>query len=433
MANIFISYSHKDQIYVQKLVAYLKNEGLSVWVDERIEHGDRWWQTIEREIRDCAAMIVIMTPESKNTKWVEREMMFADRIDKPIFPLLLKGECFPFFGNQQYHEVRDGSMPPKKFTASLKRLTFQRNDEAHKQKEADAKRIAEKESKHKEEKTRETFPRTFKNSSGMEFVLIPAGSFMMGSHISTWEAVERYGGFDDFHLDEDPQHEVIIKMPFYLQSTPVTYKHWIKIMKKNPYRWNEAERRDSRKNIAKFFTKRRDERFEKHLRSLNDCPVSYVSWEDVKGFIKKMNEKAGITIYRLPTEAEWEYACRAGSTTQFFFGDDPNKLGEYAWSGFKHSQKPVATKKPNPFGLYDMHGSVWELVEDDWHSSYRGAPTDGSAWIDKERASKYKVKRGGSYRVVALLCRSASRKEIEKSSCLEDVGFRLAAPVPVAP
>ncbi len=116
---IFISYSRKDKEYLLKLIDYLEKEGLSIWVDDRIDHGDRWWQTIVTKIRKCAAMVVVMTPESEKTKWVEREMMFADQIDKPIFPLLLDGDCFPFFVNQQYHDVSDGSMPPKRFIETL--------------------------------------------------------------------------------------------------------------------------------------------------------------------------------------------------------------------------------------------------------------------------------------------------------------------------
>jgi hypothetical protein len=159
MSNIFISYSHEDQSYVQELVAYLKNEGLSVWVDDNIDHGDRWWQTIVANIRKCEAMIVVMTPESEKTDWVEREYLFADDIKKPLFPLLLKGNCFPFFINRQYHNVRGESMPPKKFVASLRRLTLQKNEEERKQKEAEeerkrkeaeAKQKAEEERKRKE-------------------------------------------------------------------------------------------------------------------------------------------------------------------------------------------------------------------------------------------------------------------------------------------
>lgn len=120
LGDIFISYSRKDKGYVLKLIDHLEKEGLSIWVDDRIDHGDRWWKIIVTKIRNCSAMVVVMTSESEKTKWVEREMMFADKIEKPIFPLLLEGECFPLFVNQQYHDVRDGSMPPKAFIETLR-------------------------------------------------------------------------------------------------------------------------------------------------------------------------------------------------------------------------------------------------------------------------------------------------------------------------
>lgn len=127
--NIFISYSHKDQAYIIELIKYFENEGLTVWIDDRINHSDRWWRTIIANIRECSAMVVVMTPESEDTDWVEREYFYANKINKPLFPLLLKGECFPFFINQQYHDVRDGSMPPNKFIVSLKKLAEQRKDD----------------------------------------------------------------------------------------------------------------------------------------------------------------------------------------------------------------------------------------------------------------------------------------------------------------
>ena len=112
----------------------------------------------------------------------------------------------------------------------------------------------------------------------------------------------------------------------------------------------------------------------------DDLPVERVSWDDVQEFIRKLNKKEGTDKYRLPSEAEWEYACRAGATTRYSFGDSESKLGDYAWYHENSGDKthPVGKKKPNPYGLYDMHGNVWERVQDERHS-YDGAPNDGSA------------------------------------------------------
>jgi len=148
-----------------------------------------------------------------------------------------------------------------------------------------------------------------------------------------------------------------------------------------------------------------------------------VSWDDVQEFIKKLNAKEGTNKYRLPSEAEWEYACRAGTTTRYSFGDSDSMLGEYAWytdnSGSKTNQ--VGQKKPNPWGLYDMHGNVWEWVQDAGHSDYNGAPTDGSAW---EESGSYRVFRGCGWGSPAGYCRSAVRCYDARGRS-NNLGFRL--------
>ena len=137
-----------------------------------------------------------------------------------------------------------------------------------------------------------------------------------------------------------------------------------------------------------------------------DRPVESVSWKDVQEFVKKLNEKEGTDKYRLPSEAEWEYACRAGTQTRYSFGDDESKLNEYAWYDKNSGSEthPVGQKKPNPWGLYDMHGNVWEWVQDRWHGDYNGAPSDGSAWEDGSGSDR--VDRGGSWINYARYCRS---------------------------
>jgi len=151
---------------------------------------------------------------------------------------------------------------------------------------------------------------------GMKFTLIPAGEFMMGSEEYYWSK---------------PVRTVKIRTPFYLGINPVTQREWKAIMGNNPSKWNG-----------------------------NDLPVESISWNEVQDFIKKMNEKEGTNKYRLPTEAEWKYAARAGTTTRYFFGDDYSKLGEYAWYSGNSGEKthPVGKKGANPWGLCDMHGNV---------------------------------------------------------------------------
>jgi formylglycine-generating enzyme required for sulfatase activity len=139
----------------------------------------------------------------------------------------------------------------------------------------------------------------------------------------------------------------------------------------------------------------------------------------------KLNEKEGTDKYRLPSEAEWEYACRAGTITQYSFGDDESKLGDYGCYDDNSDDKthPVGQKKPNPWGLYDMHGNVWEWVQDEWHNVYDGVPTDGSAWESGDGAGR--VFRGGSWYFHARCCRSAIRIRSDPGNRSYILGFRL--------
>ncbi len=148
-----------------------------------------------------------------------------------------------------------------------------------------------------------------------------------------------------------------------------------------------------------------------------------VTWEDARQFCVKLTEITG-RIVRLPSEAEWEYACRAGSAARFSFGNEDGGLALHAWyeSNNVNSTHPVGQKKPNAFGLYDMHGNVWEWCEDTWHDGYKNAPTDGSEWTGSEWD---RVVRGGSWFNNPQICRSSTRYGIGPDYCLGDIGFRV--------
>jgi len=236
---------------------------------------------------------------------------------------------------------------------------------------------------------------TITNSIGMKLVLIPKGTFMMGSPI------EEEGADND-----EEQHQVTIGKDYYLGVTEVTQGQYEKVMGTNPsyFRGNKVQGESS------------------------NHPVEQVSWEDAVEFCKKLSdlpeEKKGGRVYRLPTEAEWEYACRAGSKAAYSFGANSKSLGDYAWFGENSGRQthPVGEKKANAWGLYDMHGNVWELCSD-WYGEYpKGAVSDPSG----PNEGSDRVDRGGSWSIEAARCRSACRGWIVPSIRFNGLGFRVA-------
>jgi formylglycine-generating enzyme required for sulfatase activity len=224
------------------------------------------------------------------------------------------------------------------------------------------------------------------NSLGMTFVLIPAGSFTMGSQ----------NDVPNTSSDEKPAHKVTIGKPFYLGQHEVTQAQWEAVMENNPSR----------------------------VKGQNN-PVTNVSWDGVQKFISRLNEKEGHDRYRLPTEAEWEYAARAGTATAYSFGDDAGSLGRYAWyednSGGK--TQPVGQKQPNAWGLYDMHGNVWEWVQDwvgEWY--YSNSP---DADPKGPPSGEMRVFRGGSWFGSAGFSRAAFRYYESPDHSGVNLGFRL--------
>jgi len=222
-------------------------------------------------------------------------------------------------------------------------------------------------------------------------VYIPNGEFMMGSPEGEGDS------------DERPQHRVKIK-PFYMSKYPVTQAQWQTVMGNNPSNFKGANR-----------------------------PVEKVSWNDAMTFCKKLSEMTGKS-YRLPSEAEWEYACRAGTTTPFHFGetlstDLANYDGNYTYANeskgkYRNETTEVGSFPPNGFGLYDMHGNVWEWCADEWHGNYNGAPNDGSVW--ENNSNKNRVLRGGSWYDVPDDARSAARGDGSRDDTDGTGGFRVA-------
>jgi formylglycine-generating enzyme required for sulfatase activity len=223
----------------------------------------------------------------------------------------------------------------------------------------------------------------------LEMVLIPAGEFLMGSPDSDRQA----------QSNEKPQHRVRITKPFYMGKYKVTQDQWDALMGSNSSAFRGPK-----------------------------YPVNAVSWDNCQAFIKKLNDKFRPQggKFHLPTEAQWEYACRAGSTTQWSFGDDVSKLGDYAWyqGNAEEAIHPLGLKKPNAWGLYDIHGDLWEWCADTYDRRYYSvSPTDDPVGPS---TAGYRVLRGGSWNVGPEYARSARRSWLgpDVGSFLH--GFRLA-------
>lgn len=222
-------------------------------------------------------------------------------------------------------------------------------------------------------------------------LVIPAGEFEMGS---------KDGG-----TRELPIHMVKIARPFALGKYPVTQREWRQVMGDNSI----------------------------YFMGCDDCPVAFVSWDDVQIFIKRLNQLTGKT-YRLPSEAEWEYAAKAGSDFNDAGSEDIDAVAWYGknsgtWLlGLGKTTHAVGQKLGNAWGLYDMSGNVWEWVEDWWNDSYQGAPTDGSAWTTGDYALR--VLRGGSYDCEARYMRTAYRLKFTPGFRSSFIGFRLARMLP---
>jgi len=226
----------------------------------------------------------------------------------------------------------------------------------------------------------------------MEYGHVPPGIFEMGSP----------GDDPDAEDDEYPAHTVTFDYSFEIMTTEVTQAMWDEVLARNPSYFDGDDR-----------------------------PVEHVSLGDCQDFIDALNAIDTAHQYRLPSEAEWEYCCCAGSQTRYYWGEDPGfgQIGSNAWfagnaAGETH---PVAQKLPNAWGLYDMSGNVWEWCADCWHDDYVGAPADGSPWMTPPSA--YRVGRGGSWGYTAPYCRSANRGIFAGDFVCNYLGFRLVRTV----
>lgn len=395
MSDIFLSYASEDQVQVRLLAEALIQVGWSVFWNRTIPRGKTWQEVLEEELAAARGLVVVWSAKSVKRKWVIDEVDEGVRKRLPIFQVLIDRVMPPLeFRSKQTVNLSawDGDTKAFAFQNLVRQIRNILGQPA---------RLAPlqptppeiREPRPSEPKPaagpKELEPQVTEeliNSLGMQFVLIPAGTFLMGRGLA-----------EEGDEDERPQHQVTLSQPFYLQTTPVTQGQWQRLMGENPSLFQECG---------------------------EDCPVENVSWHDAQEFLRKLNLREKTDQYRLPTEAQWEYACRAGSTQSYCFGDGEAELGQYAWYA-SNSQKgthPVGRLKPNAWGLYDMHGNVYEWCQD-WYEEYPNGPvTDPKG----PTAGEYRVLRGGSWDGEAGDLRSAYRHRLTPGYRYGHEGFRVA-------
>jgi formylglycine-generating enzyme required for sulfatase activity len=355
MSNrIFLSHSSHDKPAVKHLAEDLKRAGLRVWLDEwDIEVGQRITQEVQEGLETSDYLAIWWTRNAAASEWAKIEWLVE--FSQEVNARSTK--VLPLL-------AEDCELP---LLLRGKRYADFRVDY----------------SQGLQGLLKAVGLQSWENKLGIKFSLITPGAFLMGS--------------DNGQENERPVHQVTINRPFYMGIYVITQGQWKAIMHTEPW-----------KGMG-------------HAQEDDDNPAVFVSWYDAQDFSSKLSEIDDQNVYYLPTEEEWEYAARAGTTTEFSFGDDERELLSYGWyrdltqRGEEYAH-PVGKKRPNPWGLYDMHGNIWEWVDNWYYGSYAAKPN---------LHPNEKVLRGGGWDYPAFGARSAFRTSELPSRSKNSVGFRL--------
>jgi formylglycine-generating enzyme required for sulfatase activity len=433
--TVFISYRRTDFWPALAVFKDLTQHGYDAFIDyDGIASGD-FEGAILDNIRARAHFVILLTPTAlercnEPADWLRREIEAAIAHKRNIVPLLLDG--FEF-GSPLAVERLQGPLEPltryqglqvprEFFDEAMGRLRGKRLavpvDAVLHPPSIHAQQVAQQQHEVASKAAGVVAPppivsgTTFRDKlkdggEGPLMVVVPAGRFRMGS------PPDEPGRIDD----EGPQHDVIFAQPFALGVYAVTFDDYD--------RFCERTKRDKPSDQSWGRLKR---------------PVIHVSWDDAQDYCRWLTDQTGRT-YRLSSEAEWEYACRAGTTTPFHFGeritsDEANFNGDGTYNGsakgeYRERTVEAGSFPPNAFGLYDMHGNVWEWCQDRWHGNYNGAPGDGSAWDSGDDPSR--VLRGGSWYNYPWHCRAAFRNLYASAYRSFNLGFRVCCGAPIEP
>jgi formylglycine-generating enzyme required for sulfatase activity len=399
--DVFLAHNSVDKPLVREISARLRERGLNPWLDEeQILAGELFQEEIQKAIPNIKSAAIIIGVEGLG-RWqiIELHTLISQFIDQEIkvIPVLLPGvSVFPekLLFLRQFHGVSFKEITDENaFNQLIRGIKGKKPQLTNSSPSSPAFQSPPLSVPQSPLSFTETLPSNIK----LEMVKIPAGSFLMGTEEA--EVIRLCKEYEtDWCKCEMPQHRVNLQ-EFYLGKYPVTQEQYQAIMGSNPSYF-----KDNSKN-----------------------PVENVSWEDAQAFCQKLNDKTE-KKYRLPSEAEWEYACKSGTQTRYYFGDNEKLLGEYVWYDANSGNKthPVGQKKPNNWGLYDMSGNVWEWCEDGWHKNYENAPKNGSSWNENDYQTSLKLLRGGSWNNNSRYCRSARRNGDYAGSRVSNNGFRLA-------
>ncbi len=450
--QIFLAHASEDKPAVLALYNRLKQAGYKPWLDEEdLIPGQIWRDEIPKAIKASQIFLACLSAKSAKQGYIQRELRIAldtlgQMLPGTIFfiPMRLE-ECeIPDLRSAEVGlNLRDihrlDYWKENGFEQLERAITYQFKLEPEELKQPvivpeepkkpvivpeEPKQLlsvfnfeivrvnAKGEEIKKESKQSQYFSEDLGNDITLEMVAIPGGTFLMGTEDEEIEKLVKKFGWEGFRR-ERPQQEVTIK-PFYMGRYPITQAQW--------------------KAIAA--TAKIDIDLETNPSNFkgDELPVESVNWYEAREFCKRLSRETK-REYRLPSEAEWEYACRAGTTTPFYFGETiTGKFANYrasetyaeeAKGEYRQQTTPVGQFPPNAFGLYDMHGNVWEWCADTWHDNYDGAPTDGSAWIENGDDNRSPL-RGGSWADDPSICRSAIRLNgVRRDYRSSFVGFRV--------
>lgn len=393
MSHIFISYSHEDSDYAHKLAEALEQAGFAVWIDNRIDYGTQWPHVIQEQLDSCAAFVVIMTPRSFKSKWVQNELNRAMRKEKPLFPLLLEGdEPWLAVESIQYTDVTDERLPPSRFYNTLSNFVQRhiQSDVLHAEsvEVQDIQLTAVK-----------AVPVGGAESHDiasplpmMEWCSIPAGATTIEGKISS---------VNTFRISKYPvtnaQYQVFIDDPDGYQ-----YTGW--------WDYSSFARDWRRKNNRPAIPTFKGE----------DYPRETVCWYEAVAFCYWLSDKTGLSIM-LPTEQEWQRAAQGDNSLRYPWGDKFDKTRCNTSESGNRQTTPVERYITgiSPYGVYDMAGNVWEWTLTEFESKLSNIKSNAS-----------RVLHGGSWNLSGIMALAAYRYQFKSSSRGGDVGFRIVTVAP---